>query len=172
MADRVRVQIEGSDYWASGPAFATIVAIVKELPRARFDRAQRLWIIPGEAKQIQADLKSQGVVLQLISGPVVSVVPPSKPPTPKIERPRDVIAVSCNSKEYWVSGGTFQNMVNAVRNVPGRRWDAARKVWTVPEPISETERILQEAGFTIVPAPEQPASTEEPGESTATAEAE
>lgn len=163
MVDRVRVQIEGSDYWASGPAFATIVAIVKELADARFDRAQRLWMIPGEPKQIQAELKSQGVVLQLISGPVISVVPPSKPPAPKIERPRDVIAVSCGGKEYWVSGGSFQNMVNAVKDVPGRRWDAARKVWTVPEPLFEAERILQDAGFTIVPAPEQPAKTEEAG---------
>src|SRR5687767_13569562 len=124
MPDRVRIQIEGSEYWANGPNFATILAHVRNLPRARWNATQRLWIIPGDTDSVRDQLKRSGITLDLIAGPVVSVVPASKPATPPLERPRDVIVVSCEGKEYWVSGGTFQEMVNAVKSVTGRRWDA------------------------------------------------
>jgi hypothetical protein len=62
---------------------------------------------------------------------------------------KDRIRVHIEGKAYSVVGGSFQEMLAAVKNLPGRRFDSANKVWEVPGDVGVVKGMLEAAGFNL-----------------------
>ncbi len=41
----------------------------------------------------------------------------------------DTIDLRIDGEEYWIEGGDFDDMLDAVRDIPGRRFHVDEKVW-------------------------------------------
>jgi len=55
-----------------------------------------------------------------------------------------VVSIASHSEGYLAVRFPFdQRVVNAMRQVPGRRWSAPDKAWLVPDGKEEGERLLQ-----------------------------
>ncbi len=50
-----------------------------------------------------------------------------------------------------VVGGAFREMVDAVKQIPNRRFDGNTKIWQIPAdvPLEQVQQTLQSAGFTL-----------------------
>jgi hypothetical protein len=55
-----------------------------------------------------------------------------------------------------VVGGSFQEMLAAVKSLPGRRFDPESKVWEIPGDVGVVKGMIQAAGFTLEGAGEIP----------------
>jgi hypothetical protein len=72
---------------------------------------------------------------------------------------RDRIRVHIEGKEYNVVGGGFQEMLAAVKQITGRRFNGETKVWQLPGTAEEITNQLSisnfelEAGAAVAPAP-------------------
>lgn len=64
---------------------------------------------------------------------------------------RDQIRVRVGGIPFFVVGGAFQQMLAAIKNVPGRRFDGQDKVWDIPaeETIEGFKQKMAAAGFEI-----------------------
>jgi hypothetical protein len=79
------------------------------------------------------------------SGPVSSSSPPSAS--------GDRIRLRLGETPLLVRGGSFQEMLTVVKNIPGRRFNAEDKVWEVPDDITldSVQQAVQAAGFVLLP---------------------
>jgi hypothetical protein len=50
-----------------------------------------------------------------------------------------------------VTGGSFQNMLAAIKNIEGRRFDSSDKVWDIPEEmgLAGFTQAMNAAGFDV-----------------------
>jgi len=44
----------------------------------------------------------------------------------------DRIQLIIDGDDYWVEGAEFEEMLEAVRSFPGRKYDASAKAWSLP----------------------------------------
>jgi hypothetical protein len=65
----------------------------------------------------------------------------------------DRIRLRLGETPLVVSGGSFQEMLAVVKNIPGRRFNSADKVWEVPDDITldSLQQAVQAAGFVLLP---------------------
>lgn len=54
----------------------------------------------------------------------------------------DRVCIIIDGDEFWLEGGDFEDMLEAVRLVPGRRFDRQDKAWIVPGKPREVARAL------------------------------
>jgi hypothetical protein len=76
-----------------------------------------------------------------------------------------MIAIRTADGEGVVTGGEFEDMVHAVRQIQGRRWDPGARAWRLPCTLDEARRLLQVAGLrlegsTTVIIQEEPPATD------------
>lgn len=50
---------------------------------------------------------------------------------------------------FVVSGGSFQEMLVVVKQLPGRRFDGQDKVWDIPAGIEPVRQLIEAAGFQL-----------------------
>jgi hypothetical protein len=44
----------------------------------------------------------------------------------------DKIVLLIDGDEYWLEGGEFDDLLEAIKSLPGRRYDPAARAWIVP----------------------------------------
>jgi hypothetical protein len=60
---------------------------------------------------------------------------------------KDRIRIQIGGQEFSVVGGSFQEMLAAVKQVTGRRFVSELKVWQMPGPVEEVQRQLEISGY-------------------------
>ena len=76
--------------------------------------------------------------------------PPSDASSPA-QKParRDRIRVIVDNRPLVIVGGTFQEMLAAVKEIPGRRFDGETKQWMLPDDIDSVQQHLNSKGFRL-----------------------
>ena len=62
---------------------------------------------------------------------------------------KDSIQVHIAGKAFSVVGGSFQEMLAAVKQINGRRFVSELKVWQLPGPVEEVQRQLDIGGYRL-----------------------
>ena len=154
-ASRIKLRVENKDYEIVGDNFEDILAVVKALPKRRFNPGLRLWEVDGSLEMLQGQVENSGFVLQ--GGTPVSESEQSTAPVS-----RDQIKVEVAGYSLLVSGGSFREMLEAVKAIPGRRFDGETKQWSLPGTLTEVTAQLEQLGFAVKATGEQsspPAAT-------------
>jgi hypothetical protein len=78
--------------------------------------------------------------------PIPATAPASTPGS-------DRIRIRLGEMPLIVSGGSFQEMLAAVKNIPGRRFNPAEKIWEIPGDVTleSVQRAISAAGFVVRP---------------------
>jgi len=63
-----------------------------------------------------------------------------------------------------VVGGSFQDMLSAVKNLPDRRFDGEKKVWEIPGDLASIKHLIETAGFQLEGASKIPVGPVSPME--------
>jgi hypothetical protein len=74
---------------------------------------------------------------------------------------KDRIRIQIDGQEFNVVGGSFQEMLAAVKQINGRRFVSEAKVWQLPGPVEEVQRQLEIVGYSLeggVPVTSTPAT--------------
>jgi hypothetical protein len=144
--DSIRVHIEGKEYFVVGGAFQDMLAAVKQIRGRRFIGELKAWQLPGSAGNIQNQLDISG--LRLEGGtPLAEEVISAQPSEPRSGSDR--IRIRIKGQNLAVVGGTFQEMLAEVKNLPGRRFDAEQKIWEIPGDAGIILGLIQAAGFEL-----------------------
>lgn len=159
--DRIRVHIADQEFNVVGGKFQEMLAAVKQIAGRRFVGELKVWQLPGPVEDVQNQLDISGFHLE---GGIPLAGPVSSTPAP----PRsggDRIRVSVQGHQLAVVGGSFQEMLAAVKNLPGRRFDGEAKIWEVPGELSIIKNLIEAVGFRLEGAeniPPGPVPTMEP----------
>jgi hypothetical protein len=79
-------------------------------------------------------------------------------PAPGSSRPKpggrtggDQIRIRVGGIPMVVTGGSFQEMLTAIKDIPGRRFDGQDKVWDIPADVGleKTTQLMNAAGFDV-----------------------
>ncbi|MBN1218824.1 MAG: hypothetical protein JXM69_07850 [Anaerolineae bacterium] len=84
------------------------------------------------------------------AAPVVAPLAGStRSPTPANRPGGDRIRIRVGVFPFVVSGGSFQEMLAAIKNIRGRRFDILDKVWEIPDEVGtdQVRQMLAAAGF-------------------------
>jgi hypothetical protein len=87
--------------------------------------------------------------------PFDAVPPATNPPAPTTAQGGggDRIRIRLGDIPLVVSGGSFQEMLAAVKKIPGRRFNGQDKIWEIPEDVTfdSINQTLSAAGFMVMP---------------------
>ncbi|OQY46430.1 MAG: hypothetical protein B6242_07795 [Anaerolineaceae bacterium 4572_78] len=61
----------------------------------------------------------------------------------------DSIKIRINEMDYHIVGGEFREMLNIIRQLPGRRFDGQQKLWVIPGTIEEIRPQIENYGYQI-----------------------
>ncbi len=78
---------------------------------------------------------------------------PSSPPPPASSATGDRIRIRLGDTNLVVTGGAFKEMLAAIKNIPGRRFNGDEKIWEFPDDITfdSVSQSLNAAGFSVFP---------------------
>lgn len=153
--DRIRVHIEGKEFSVVGGSFQEMLASVKQINGRRFVGALKVWQLPGKVEEIKNQLEIGG--FQLEGGTPVADETSAQAPTAGSSG-SDRIRVVVQGHQLAVVGGGFREMLEAVKNVPGRRFDGDSKTWQIPGDVGIVKNLIETAGFQLEGADKIPAS--------------
>lgn len=143
--DRIRVHIAGKEYYVVGGEFQGMLAAVKQITGRRFVGELKVWQLPGTAEEIQHQLSIGGYELE--GGASIDETTPiqASPATAGGDR----IRIQIGPHQLAVVGGSFQEMLQAVKNLPGRRFDSNTKMWEIPSEVGVVKGMIEVAGFQL-----------------------
>lgn len=157
--DRIRVQIAGKEYSVVGGGFQEMLAAVKQVNGRRFVGELKVWQLPGSFEDIQTQLEINGYHLEGGRAAAEEPAPPRPAqPTAPAAFGADRIRVMIQGREVAVVGGSFQEMLAAVKGVPGRRFDPEHKRWEIPGEGAIIKNLIEAAGFQLEGADQLPAA--------------
>ncbi len=148
--DRIRVHIENREFSVVGGAFKDMLVAIKQVTGRRFVGELKVWQLPGSAEDIQNQLEISSYYLEG-GKPLADTPPPTATTAKTAPHPGggDRIRVIIQEKQLTVVGGGFQEMLAAVKTVPGRRFDGERKVWELSGDPAIIKQLIESAGFQI-----------------------
>ena len=155
--DRIRVHIEGKEFSIVGGEFQDMLAAVKQINGRRFVGELKVWQIPGSAEDVQNQLEISGYWLE--GGKPLEESAPATQTSP-VAASGDRIRVLIQGHQLAVVGGTFLEMLDVVKSLPGRRYDGENKIWEIPGEASIIQGLIQAGGFELEGA--EKISTEAP----------
>jgi hypothetical protein len=144
--NRIRVHIEGREYSVVGGSFNEMLAAVKQINGRRFVSELKVWQLPGTVEDVQHQLEISGYYLE--GGTPVTDTSPADQTLPSQLR-GDRIRIIVQGHQLAVVGGTFQDMLAAIKSLPGRRFDKDAKIWEIPGELAVIKGMLQVAGFEL-----------------------
>ena len=142
--DRIRVHIEGKEFNVVGGSFQEMLTAVKQINGRRFVSELKVWQLPGAVDEVQRQLEISGYMLE--GGAAVEATGGSSPAAPARG---DRIRIMVGGQQVAVVGGSFQDMLAAVKNLPGRRFDGDAKIWQIPGDLAVIKGMIQSAGFNL-----------------------
>lgn len=65
----------------------------------------------------------------------------------------DRIRIRVGAVPLAITGGSFQEILTAVKNIPGRRFNGQEKVWEIPDDmgLEAVKQVIETAGFVVEP---------------------
>jgi hypothetical protein len=65
----------------------------------------------------------------------------------------DRIRIRVGAVPLAITGGSFQELLTAVKNIPGRRFNGQAKVWEIPDDmgLAAVKQMIETAGFVVEP---------------------
>jgi hypothetical protein len=144
--DRIQVHIEGKAYSVVGGEFRDMLAVVKAVNGRRFVGELKVWQLPGTAEEIQDQLDLGGFWLEG-GTPIEDKGPDQQASGPASSGDR--IRVLVQGHQLAIVGGSFQEMLAAVKNLPGRRFDGESKIWEIPGEAGVIQGLVNAAGFQL-----------------------
>jgi hypothetical protein len=159
--DRIRIQVEGKEFSVVGGSFQDMLAAVKQINGRRFVGELKVWQLPGTIEDIQRQLEISGYRLE---GGTPLAGAPSPGQSPAARAGGDRIRILVQGHQLAVVGGSFQDMLAAVKNLPGRRFDADAKIWEIPGEVAVVKGMIQTAGFELEGAESIPVQAAPPME--------
>ena len=146
--DRIRVHIQNMEYSIVGGGFQEMLAAVKQVTGRRFMGELKVWQLPGTPADIEHQLAISGFELEG-GTPVAETSPSTTTSTPQSSAGTDRIRVQAGEHRLAVIGGSFQEMLEAVKGIPGRRFDGNSKIWELPGEIGIIKGLIESAGFQL-----------------------
>ncbi|MBN1994362.1 MAG: hypothetical protein JW953_16815 [Anaerolineae bacterium] len=143
--ERIRVHIAGKEFSVVGGDFHDMLAAVKQINGRRFVSELKVWQLPGTAEEVQHQLEINGYYLEG-GQPIADAAAPAAPSPPSRG---DRVRIMVGGHPLAVAGGSFQEMLAAVKNLPGRRYDGETKMWEIPGEVGVIKGMLQAAGFDL-----------------------
>ena len=146
--DRIRVHLDGKEYFVVGGGFQDMLAAVKQITGRRFIGELKVWQLPGGAEEIEHQLSISGYELEggtPIETPAADGQALAQAPATFGDRIRIVVG----EHRVAVVGGTFQAMLEVVKSLPDRRFDGNTKVWEIPGDIGVIKGMIETAGFQL-----------------------
>ncbi len=137
--DRIRVHIGGKEFSIVGGRFQDMLAAVKQISGRRFVSELKVWQIPGSAEDVQDQLEISGYLLEGGS-PLAETAQPAQ--TSPSRFGGDRIRVLIQGHQLAVTGGSFQEMLAEVKNLPGRRFDGEKKMWEIPGELAIIKNLI------------------------------
>lgn len=61
----------------------------------------------------------------------------------------DSIKIITENTEYTVIGGTFYEMLAAIKDIPGRKFNSAKRAWTIPASLEVVRETLEAKGYEV-----------------------
>lgn len=144
--DRIRVHIEGKEFSVVGGSFQSMLAAVKQINGRRFVSELKVWQLPGKAEAVKNQLAVSG--FQLEGGQSVSETAPVPSPA-AAPTGNDRIRVLVQGQPLAVVGGGFREMLDVVKNLPGRRFNSDSKLWEIPGDVGIIKNLIETAGFQL-----------------------
>jgi hypothetical protein len=151
--DRIRVHIDGKEFGIVGGTFQEMLAAVKQINGRRFVSELKVWQLPGPVEDIQRQLDIGGYYLE---GGITVSAPPASTQSPPTPAGGDRIRVLIGGHRLAIIGGNFHEMLAAVKELPGRRFDAEAKVWEIPGDLGVIKGMIEAAGFQLEGAADIP----------------
>ncbi len=76
---------------------------------------------------------------------------PSPKPIPPSKPGGDRIRIRVGGIPLVVTGGSFRDMLAAIKNIPGRRFNGQDKVWDIPDDIDleSAKQMINAVGFEV-----------------------
>lgn len=139
--DRVRIHIEGQEFSVVGGSFSEMLAAVKQINGRRFVGELKVWQLPGTVDEVRRQLEIGNFELE--GGRPVSAE------TQEAQPGGDRIRIRVGEHRLVVVGGSFQEMLAAVKNLPGRRFDGETKTWEIAGDVGVVKGMLEAAGFQL-----------------------
>ncbi len=142
--DRVRVHVGGQEFNVVGGAFQDMLAAIKQINGRRFVSELKVWQLPGTPEDIQRQLDISGYRLE-----------EGAPLTAKTSAPQfqpsggggDRVRVLVGGHRLAVIGGSFQEMLALVKNLPNRRFNSETKLWEISGEVGTIKGMIEAAGF-------------------------
>jgi hypothetical protein len=126
-----------------------MLTAVKQINGRRFASEIKAWQLPGSVETIRNQLEISGYQLEGGS-PVADTPPPSQAgPSASSSFGSDRIRVLIQGYELAIVGGSFQQMLAAVKELPQRRFNAERKMWEIPGEAAIIKTLIETAGFQL-----------------------
>jgi hypothetical protein len=139
--DRVRIHIEGKEFSVVGGSFSEMLAAVKQINGRRFVGELKVWQLPGTVDEVRRQFDIGNFELE--GGQAVSAE------TQEVQSGGDRIRIRVGEHRLAVVGGSFQEMLTAVKNLPGRRFDGETKTWEITGDVGVVKGMLEAAGFQL-----------------------
>lgn len=160
--DRIRVQIGGQDYFLVGGGFQEMLSAVKQINGRRFVGEAKVWQLPGSVEDIQNQFDISGYRLE--KDGAAAAKPPAAPAPAPTSGGGDRVRVLIGGRRLTVVGGSFQNMLSLVKNLPQRRFDSETKLWEISGDLGVIKGMVEAAGFQLEGAANIPLSPVPPME--------
>jgi hypothetical protein len=154
---RIKLRVENMDYDVVGGDFQQLLAAVKALPGRRYIGEQKVWTAPGSLAMVRGQLENSGFALE--GGAPVAAGQAIQPSSFS-----DQIKIVVADFQAAVTGVSFQEMLAAIKAIPGRRFDGQTKQWYLPGALSETKAYFEKKGMrleVLERSPIQPTSSPE-----------
>ena len=145
--DRIRVHIENKEYSVVGGSFQEMLAAVKQVAGRRFVGELKVWQLPGTAESISNQLAISGYELE--GGQPLAEAPSGQPSAPVAAATGDRIRIKVGEHALAVTGGAFRDMLEVVKEIPGRRFDGEAKIWEIPGDVGVIKGMIEAAGFQL-----------------------
>lgn len=144
--DRIRIHIEGKEYSVVGGKFQNMLAAVKQINGRRFVGELKVWQLPGKLDEVRDQIESSG--FQLEGGTAITAEPAAGQPA-RPSSTGDRIRIKIGPHQLTVVGGSFQDMLAAVKTLPGRRFDQEARMWDIPGDVGVIKGMVEAAGFEL-----------------------
>ena len=152
-ADRVVIRIGTEERAMVGGAFADMLEVIKAIEGRQFLARERAWKLPGTPEEVQEALAKIGY--RVVTLEEADELPDTEstrvpPPAASAASPRrDQIRIRTNEGEGLVVGGNFRDMLQAIKEIEGRRFVSESKLWDIPGSIAAVRAQVEARGYAL-----------------------